>query len=387
MAQIIETNPENISKQIIKETESVTGPLMPGDERRILLDGVAYPLAHQNVLLQTAFEELDIDTASGEVLTIRGAAFGLSRREGSPARIRLDVCKKDATSFRLAEGTKVSFDGVEFAIAQDYQLIGGAGTIRTVEAVGVEEKPDAENAIAQNSLFAEMHAQDGQLEQPNEHVRWIGCIQTPPLYLEYAVADETDDSIFRQRVKAEMQRPGDYASMTREFLPDATDVRVDLVSPGTITISALHLGASGFAEAYSPETYASLQNFLRSHRRRLHGDEILTLAPTPVTVALTVSLQTKRGSSASVLSSVNDSLPGFCRKFNSIGGYFDLSDIIKFFDSLESVEITQIKSCVLSLPSGKRYSLTGIPGFCNISEKEYISIIPENINVEITERG
>lgn len=331
MVAIIETNPEIISKNVIKETESVTGPLMPGDERRILLDACAYPLAHQNALLQSAFESLDIDAAEGEVLTVRGAAFGLTRRESSPARIRLSVCKADSTTFTLAKGTKVFIGGVEFAIANDYPILGTAGTIRTIEAVGAEEKPDAETAIRQNSVVAEMHAQDGVLEQQNPKVRWIGCSQTPPFYLDYAVADEGDDSVFRARIKAEMQRPGDYESMAREFLPDATDVRVSLVSPGTITVSALHLGASGFAEAYGLETYVALREYLRSHRRRLHGDEILTTNPIPVSVSLSVSLQVRRGSSASVLSDVNSTLPIFCRGYSSIGGYFDLSDVINFF--------------------------------------------------------
>lgn len=124
MAEIIETDAIAIRNRIVADVENRIGEiLMPGDERRIFCDAIAYAIATQNSAMIEYWKRNDIDYAKGDDLTAIGARMGINRNAGRPAIATFSIAFTQARAIPVPRGTEFSIDGVAFVTNEDSEVV------------------------------------------------------------------------------------------------------------------------------------------------------------------------------------------------------------------------------------------------------------------------
>lgn len=373
---IIDTDPRSISRDIIQSVEAELGPMMPGDERRIFLDQLAYVFAVQNNAAAVAWAHNAPETASGDALTALGLRIGVERSAGRPARVSLSASGTGGTA-EIAIGTRLSIGGVAWAVTSPVSLA------QPGEAEAEDAHPSAGQTSAQNAIVPGMEATPlsgslplGILSVQTRSVGVSGC------YLQTAVCDDrADDSVFRERVIAYQRRSFDWTAIARRVIPDAADVYAYLAEPGAVRIVAVKRDADGWTRALTAEENTALTAALQSCEERPLGDEVASVVADVQALTATLTVTLRRGWLASVTAAATAAVEKWCLDgAGHLGGEVDSGDLVRILDGIEGVRWVNVRQwAVGALPA------RGTPPHVALTQAQASRCTPAGITIEYTE--
>lgn len=373
---IIDTDPRSISRDIIQSVEAALGPMMPGDERRIFLDQLAYVFAAQNNTAALAWQHNAPETATGDALTALGLRIGVERSEGRPARVSLSATGTGGTA-EIAVGTRLSIGGVAWVVTAPISLA------QPGEADAEDTHPNAGQTAAQNALVPGMEATLlsgslplGILALQTRSVGASGC------YLQTALCnDRADDAVFRERVIAYQRRSFDWRAIARRVIPDASDIYAYLEEPGEVRIVAVKRDADGWTRALTTAESDALTAALQSSEERPLGDEVESVVADVQALTATLTVTIRRGWLASVTAAATAAVEKWCLdSAGHLGGEVDSGDLVRIIDGLDGVRWVNVRQwAVGTLPS------RGTPPHVALSQAQASRCTPAGITIEYTE--
>lgn len=329
---IISTDPAAISREIVQSVEQTLGPMMPGDERRIFLDQLAYVFSAQNAAAVVAWEQNAPETASGDALTALGLRVGVSRIAGRPAIIRVAITTS-AAGVSLPVGFRFALAGTSWAIST------APTDTQSGEATAEISAPPAGETAMQNAVVAGMEGTP--LEALPAGVLAVQAVLSggAGVYVQTAEAsDLTDDAVFRARVIAHQRRSFDWRDIARRVIPDASDVYAYLASPGEVRICVCKRDSDGWTRALTGPENTALTAALQASEERPLGDHVEAVIADVKAVALSLSVQLKRGWLAEVTAAATAAVEAWCRaSAGHLGGEVDSGDLVRILDGIDGV--------------------------------------------------
>lgn len=392
MADIIETSSDAIRKALVGGTEErLSEALMPGDERRIYADALSYVVAVQNGALQRGFDNLDPDKAEGDALTALGAAAGVARTAGRPARIFLDFMKAEGEAVTVPAGAKVLLGGVEWLT--DADATGSAGASVQTTATQAEASPPAQQASAANGLTP-WTATAGTMESAPEGVTGVSTAVRRDLYVQRAVADDReDDAVFKARVK-DARTPKSYAAVARGVFPDAADAIEYMVDAGRVGVTLARRDDAGLPVPLTTAENESLTVALQDGALRYLGDSVQAYAAQTLFPRVSVKAYCRRGTKAVLQAAWPGVLLAWCReRGGALGGEFDASDLIRLLDSQDGVRYVDVTSVALLNGAGRTVPVAGTPPHAVLGDRQLLRWAPTGsdpfarVEVEFEEVG
>ena len=369
MADIISTDPAEISREIIQSVEAQLGPMMPGDERRIFLDQLAYVFAAQNAHAVQAWNQNSPELASGDALTALGQRVGVSRSAGQPAiiRIRIDT---SAAGVSLPVGFRFALAGTSWAVSV------AATDSQNGEATAENSAPPAGETAAQNAVVSGIEAT--ALDSPPAGVLAIfsASLGGAGVYVQRAEAsDLSDDEVFRARVIAHQRRSFDWRDIARRVIPDASDVFAYLASPGEVRIVVCKRDADCWTRALTADENTALTAALQASEERPLGDHVEAVQAAVKTVTASLTVHVRRGWLASASAAASAAIEAWCRaSAGHLGGDVDSGDLVRIIDGIEGVRWVNVSSFYVGgLP------LIGTPPHVAIEENTAARCVPSNI--------
>ena len=372
---IISTDPREISRDLIQSVEATLGPLMPGDERRIFVDQLAYALAVQNSAAVTAWAQNDPAKAEGDNLTALGQRIDVYRTSGAPARISMSVNASDPMA-SVPVGFRFTLGGVSWS------MTAAASSAQSGEAQADETTPTAAETAAQNALIGSMIATPTTALPAGITSLYTSARLGGP-YIQRATADDReDDAVYRARVIAYQHRSFDWREIARSIVPDASDIYAYLAAPGQVRIVVVKRDADGWTRSLDPIENSSLSLQLAASADRPLGDQVAAVIADVLPVSIALEATIRRGYLPQVTQAAADAIAQWCYdSAGHLGGEVDSGDLVRIIDALDGVRWVNVASMSVG-----GLTPVGSPPHVTLTENQAARCTPQTITLTITEQ-
>lgn len=265
MAEFFETtSARDLSTQLITAAEQELGTaLLPGDERRVWCDVLAYLAivfgAHANELA----DEQTIDGAHGETLDALAARLGLTRSEGVKATVRM-LYTAEAQGIAYTLPTRYAAQGLTFIVPATTMPANQDSITLTAEAEAVGAQY---NGIPSGTDFVPVDPPDS----------FISCASI--IISMGGGDDETDDDeAFRARVNEARLTPetagtiASYRAVLRRAFGDLIDLWAETTDEGVRFFPLFRDAVTGHGRVLTAAELALVEEYLTRDDVRALGD-------------------------------------------------------------------------------------------------------------------
>lgn len=268
-----ETDAAKVEEAVITKYEELADTtLYPGDPVRLFLEGVAYLLAQQNVLIDVTGKQNLLHYSQGEYLDHLGNYLNTFRLESVPAKCKLlfSVSEIRPEPVTISEGTRVRVDG-SMVFATNEEVFISAGEL-SVEV-------DATCLIAGSSGNGFV---PGQIKALMDPIAYISKVQN--ITVSAGGEDIEADENFRGRVALAAEQfavagPGPAIEYhAKSAYQGVIDTAIWQISPGVVHIAPLMAGG----EIPNDGVLTAIHNFLNKEEVKPFTDTLVAVKPTVV---------------------------------------------------------------------------------------------------------
>lgn len=284
-----ETDASAVEARIIADYETVAGvTLYPGDPVRLFLEGVAYVIAQQNLLIDDTAKKNLLAYSTGGYLDNLGALVDTRRLGLTPARVTM----------RFELGGPLEFP---VAVPAGIRVTADALTFWTVEAgfvIPPGETHGEASCVCQTPGSSGNGLLPGQINRLVDPLPYVVRVANTAMSL--GGSDDEDDARFRERVRLSPERfstagpAGAWLYWAMSAHQDIADVAVITPAPGEVDIRPLMRGG----QIPSLELIGLVRRAVEAQPMRPLTDRWQVQPPEAVLYAVAVSFTVARSDSA-----------------------------------------------------------------------------------------
>lgn len=273
-----DTDPETVRAAVITGFEAVTGrTLYPGNPERLFLEGLAYLLSVQNMVIDATGKKNLLAYADGPHLDHLGVQQDTPRLDMAPATTTLRFTLPEALPWKveILGGTRVGTTDKSAVFATDaYAVIQPGELYADVTATATA------SGAAANGLVA------GQVNTLIDPVAYVSEVRNTTITL--SGADREQDDAYRVRIHEAREAyscagpRGAYRYHARRVHPDIADVAVWSPKPGTVDVRPILKGG----ELPDSDMIRNIASVLSAEDVRPLTDTVIVAAPLPVEYAI-----------------------------------------------------------------------------------------------------
>lgn len=347
--QFVDTDTAQIEQSVITAYESITGQkLYPGDPVRIFLEGLAYLITQQRVVIDNAGKQNLLAYARDEYMDHLGALTDVQRMPAEPARTTMQFSLKTPldSAVIIPQGTRITpGKQLYFATSEIAEILPGELSVttqaecQTVGSVGNDYVP-------------------GQINRKVDLISHVTAVVN--ITTSQGGTDIEDDDNLRERIRLSPERystagPGlSYKYWAKQAHPAVVDVSVVSPVPGDVNLYVLMENG----ELPGTEILDAVFGEVNEENRRPLTDHIVVSPPVQVFYELDLTYHILTGDAVQatgIQRAVTDAINGYILwQKTSIGRDINVSELIYRVKAAGAKRVTVVS------PGFKSLSLTQV---------------------------